>query len=41
MANFDPVALLSWSIVTGICMIIVGLAYRKISKDKKNEPSPS
>ena len=37
MAHFDTSALESWSVVTGICMIITGLVYRKVSKNKKDE----
>jgi len=37
MAHLDSTGLFSWSIVTVACMIITGLVYRKISKDKKYE----
>ena len=37
MAHIDSTGLISWSMVTAALMIITGLVYRKISKDKKYE----
>jgi len=37
MAHLDSTGLFSWSMVTAAFMIIAGLVYRKITKDKKDE----
>ena len=37
MAHLDSTGLFSWSIVTAALMIITGLVYRKICRNKKDE----
>jgi len=41
MTHFDTSALVSWSVVTAACMILTGLVYRKIAKNKKDESHTS
>ncbi len=37
----DTTALTSWSVLTAVCMVVVGLVYRRFARSKKNESHPS
>gem|GEM_PF-6651465 len=39
MANVDPIGIISWSVITAICVVIIGLVYKKVTN--KNESHPS
>jgi amino acid transporter len=41
MTLLDTTALTSWSVLTAICMVVIGLVYRRFSKIKSNESHTS
>ncbi|SMH70639.1 protein of unknown function [Candidatus Nitrosotalea okcheonensis] len=41
MTHLDTVAFTSWSVLTAVCMISIGLIYRRFTRTGKNETRPS
>lgn len=39
MAVIDPVAFISWSVISAIFIVIVSIVHKKYSNRKKNESS--
>ncbi|MFZ0183398.1 MAG: hypothetical protein WBV92_08505 [Nitrosotalea sp.] len=41
MTLLDTTALASWSAITAICMVVIGLVYKRFSRLKNNESHAS